>query len=180
MLLNLVCKVKSFFSFLRLVSYFLFYPTSYIEYYELDSFFKRNTPYLIYSLINAKGGCLLDVGCGDGESFDLLPSSVFPIGVEISHTRTKRIRKHAQAILADAQNLPIRNGAIDFAVASEILEHLPNPSKCLYELYRTLKPKGVIGIVIPNDKVFTLYRLTNLKEFWKIIAYRHQQNFSHF
>ena len=175
---NLVGKIKLFFSFLRLILCFLFYP-GYVKYYELDSSFRRNTPYLIYSLIGAKRGYLLDIGCGDGDTFDLLPSSVFPIGVEISRTRTKRIKKHAHAILADAQNLPIRNGTMNFAVASEILEHLPNPSRCLHELCRVLKPEGALGIIIPNDKVFMLYRLTSLKEFWKIIAYRYQ-HLSHF
>ncbi|MEM3509186.1 MAG: class I SAM-dependent methyltransferase [Nitrososphaerota archaeon] len=150
-----------------------------MKYYEIDSVFKRNTPIRIYDLLRVNKGIVLDVGCGDGDTFCLLSPSVFPIGVEISRIRTKRVRKHASVILADAQELPIRNGAIDFVVASEILEHLPFPQKCLHEVYRVLKNRGKLGIIIPNDKVYTLYRLTNLKEIWKVIAYRYQ-HFWHF
>lgn len=152
----------------------LFFCSGYQEYYEFDAIFKRSTPFQFYNLLEANQGNLLDIGCGDGDSFNLLSPEIFPIGVEISYTRAKRINKHASAILANAEDLPIKDETIDFVIASEILEHLPNPLNCLNEAHRVLKSNGKLGVTVPNDRVFKLQRLTTLKEFWKIIAYRHQ------
>jgi SAM-dependent methyltransferase len=60
--------------------------------------------------------------------------------------------------------LPVRTGAVDVAVAGEILEHVPFADELLREVARVLRPEGVlIGSVpnafrIPNRVAFALGR----------------------
>lgn len=49
----------------------------------------------------------------------------------------------------DAMSLPIRSGSVDLFFSSSVIEHLPNPEKAVSELYRTIKPGGLVYAEIP-------------------------------
>lgn len=58
-------------------------------------------------------------------------------------------------IIASAIDLSvIADESIDFVIACQILEHLPNPIKALEEFYRVLKINGILYLAIP-DKRYT-------------------------
>jgi SAM-dependent methyltransferase len=62
------------------------------------------------------------------------------------------------AILVDASNLPIRDGAIDVLVATEVLEHLPDSARALREAWRVIRGGGHLILTTPlvygiHDKV---------------------------
>src|SRR3990170_2315071 len=46
--------------------------------------------------------------------------------------------------LADAIDLPFKNNSFDRIIASEIIEHIKGDEKAVSEIYRTLKPGGVV------------------------------------
>lgn len=57
-------------------------------------------------------------------------------------------------VLAEATELPVRSGSLDFLIASHVLEHLPFPLKALRAWYHALAPGGVLLLKIP-DKRYT-------------------------
>ena len=54
----------------------------------------------------------------------------------------------------DLQDLPIQNNTVDCYVCNAILEHIPQPELAVYEMYRTLKPGGMIWVEVPFTQPF--------------------------
>jgi len=51
--------------------------------------------------------------------------------------------------LGDAMALPLKNDSVDLFISSSVIEHLPNPEKAVSELFRTIKPGGLVYAEIP-------------------------------
>jgi SAM-dependent methyltransferase len=60
-------------------------------------------------------------------------------------------------IVGDAGQLPFQDGSLNFIIASHVLEHMPLPLATLRNWYRTLAPRGVLLLKIP-DKRYTFDR----------------------
>ncbi len=54
-------------------------------------------------------------------------------------------------IKADICNLPFEDNTYDIIFCNHVLEHIPNDSKAMQELYRILKPNGMAILQIPQD-----------------------------
>jgi len=52
-------------------------------------------------------------------------------------------------IVCDIENLPFKDNSIDVILNLVVLEHVPNPQKVVSEIYRVLKPSGIIYSAIP-------------------------------
>jgi hypothetical protein len=52
-------------------------------------------------------------------------------------------------IVCDIEKLPFKDNSIDGIMNITVIEHVPNPSKVIDEIYRVLKPGGIIFSVIP-------------------------------
>ena len=57
-------------------------------------------------------------------------------------------------VVADAAELPVGAGSLDFIIASHLLEHLPFPLKALRNWHDALRPGGALLLRVP-DKRFT-------------------------
>ena len=57
-------------------------------------------------------------------------------------------------LLAEATELPVPSGSLDFLIASHVLEHMPFPLKALRAWYDALAPGGVVLLKVP-DKRYT-------------------------
>jgi hypothetical protein len=83
----------------------------------------------------------IDVGCGPRK----IQASA--IGIDIQ-------KKGTQAeIISAGDNLPFRDGMLDYVVACHNLEHYEDPQRALAEWRRVLKPGGVLGAVVPDDRI---------------------------
>ena len=49
----------------------------------------------------------------------------------------------------DAMALPLKNDSVDLFFSSSVIEHLPDPEKAVSELFRTIKPGGLVYAEIP-------------------------------
>jgi len=58
--------------------------------------------------------------------------------------------RHGPTILGDIQRLPIRNGAINTVVCTQVLEHVPQPVQAINEISRVLALNGVAIISVPH------------------------------
>ena len=52
-------------------------------------------------------------------------------------------------VVCDIADLPFLDNSIDVVFNSAVLEHVPNPQKVVDEIYRVLKPNGVIYTAFP-------------------------------
>ncbi len=100
---------------------------------------------------------LLDCGCGPGTiTVDMAeivsPGNVVGIDIETSQFRIGRIQALERGIsniqfeTGNVYELPFSEGSFDAVFAHALLYHLSNPSKALKEIYRVLKPGGIVGV----------------------------------
>lgn len=119
----------------------------------VESIFHRNRMRSILKLVgrHLPDTIILDVGCGTGLILRGLPNT--PIGLDINPWAIGRARLHAprsHLIIADAEHIPIRCGVLSGVICTETLEHLPNPRDAVSEIYRALKPYGILIGSVPN------------------------------
>lgn len=71
-------------------------------------------------------------------------------------------------VKADICDLPFKENEFDFILCNHVLEHIPNDTKAMQELYRILKPGGTAILQIPQDlnreKTFEDDSITDRKE----------------
>lgn len=88
-------------------------------------------------------------GVGTGLDLPLLPRQHRYVGLDLTAAMLKRARPRWQgldfcAVQGDAQRLPFADAVFDHAVLHLILAVVPNPSACLAEVARVVKPGGTV------------------------------------
>ncbi len=77
-------------------------------------------------------------------------------------------------VKADICNLPFKDNEYDFILCNHVLEHIPDDTKAMQELYRVLKPGGTAILQIPQelDRAETFHddTITDPKERAKIFG----------
>jgi SAM-dependent methyltransferase len=116
---------------------------------SLDLFVMRRA--ILKALLDARGalhGDLLDVGSGDQPYRDLL----------LSNTALRRytaldLQENAHYSKGDVSwdgvQMPLADESFDCAIATEVLEHCPEPLVTLREIRRILKTAGVFFFTVP-------------------------------
>ena len=102
---------------------------------------------------------ILDVGCGSAwVAKKFQGSQVFVCSLDATIVNTSRAlemypsAKHA-AVVADAFALPFKDGSFDCVIASEIIEHVPDPRAFVHSLLRVLASGGTLLISTPYKEV---------------------------
>ena len=71
-------------------------------------------------------------------------------------------------VKADICNLPFKDNSYDIIFCNHVLEHIPDDTQAMHELYRVLKPNGMAILQIPQDLnrdvTFEDDTITNKKE----------------
>jgi SAM-dependent methyltransferase len=112
-------------------------------------------------------GVILDVGCGLKPYERLLcPAGSRYWGIDYPVTMAGSYRDATRAdAFADCARLPVRSGACDTVVNTQVLEHVPDPAGFLRELGRVLRAGGVLLISAPmawplHEEPYDFYRYT--------------------
>lgn len=100
------------------------------------------------------GQTLIDLGCGDGLiAVQLQGGGRRVLGCDLSWTRARRARQNGvPALCADVLALPCRAGSFDWAICSEVLEHVTDPGVALSEIWRVLRDGGAAILTVPLDE----------------------------
>lgn len=93
-------------------------------------------------------GIVLDVGCAEGKPRRHLDAGAEYLGIDYYSTATGWYGTTPD-IFADAQALPLRDECVDHSLLLDVLEHIPDPERCLAELRRVLKPGGSLTVQVP-------------------------------
>ena len=93
-------------------------------------------------------GIVLDVGCAEAHPSRFLPEGVHYVGVDYYLTATGWYGTRPD-VFADARALPLADNSVDHALLLDVLEHIPDPDRCIAELCRVLKLSGTLTIQVP-------------------------------
>ncbi|MBE2280132.1 MAG: class I SAM-dependent methyltransferase [Ignavibacteriaceae bacterium] len=148
----------------------------YIEHYKKDAIeFDYFTPrkgatehderrvheYILSQIKGTDGNSVLDIGCGSAWlAKELLPKNYSVFSTDISLVNVKKARAVNQSgshfgVVNDSFNLPYKENSFDYIVASEIIEHIPDPAAFVAELIRVLKKEGRLIITTPYKEVLS-------------------------
>lgn len=102
----------------------------------------------------------LDAGCGDGINLQELEKLVVSYniastvtGIDYSKVRTQRAKKVVKGTVLEGSllSLPFQNAFFDAVLCNHVLEHIENADQALSEIFRVLKPGGVLIVGVPNE-----------------------------
>ena len=101
---------------------------------------------------------LLDVGVGRGRTLRYLEPHGFAdrvrwVGIDLDPRTAARVhRRDAWRLVHGdvARPLPFRDGAFDFVVCEQVMEHVGNPAALLREIARCLRPGGTLVLGVPT------------------------------
>jgi len=112
---------------------------------------------------------VLDIGSGGSSYGRFFPNR---LSVDIDPERKPDM-------VADAHNLPFKDGEFELVLCTEVLEHVLDPKKVISEISRVLKPGGRVILTTrfmyplhdtPHDYWrFTIYGMRELFKEWNII-----------
>jgi ubiquinone/menaquinone biosynthesis C-methylase UbiE len=102
-----------------------------------------------------RGDAVLDLGCGEGAfTAALAEAGARPVGVDVAEAALGRARGlHPDLDFRRAgpgEPLPLDDGAVDVAWASEVLAFVPDTARVLSEVRRVLRPEGALLVTTPN------------------------------
>lgn len=131
---------------------------------------------------------LLDCGCGPGTitlGFAALIAPGTVTGTDIGSSQISIAHENAlkqgisnvDFLEGNIYELPFEDNSFDAAFSHAVLEHLQEPTKALLELFRVLKPGGVLGVRTPDWGGFLIApstpELDQAIEYYKVLQ---QQN----
>ncbi len=106
--------------------------------------------------IQPSAGRFLDCGCGSGQYVLELTRQLGLDAHGVEFNEAKVAAAHQQPDLrtrvsrGNVQALASSSEAWDYAMLNEVLEHVPDDRAALAEVYRVLKPGGILFIFSPN------------------------------
>ena len=135
---------------------------------NLDFYHARNSIFkaLENAIPNFKGN-LLDVGCGKMpyKNYILENSEINNyVGIDIE-TALEYDKYVKPDLLWDGKKMPIKDNSYNTIIATEVLEHCFEPEILLKEIYRVLKPGGLLFFTVPfvwnlHETPYDAYRYT--------------------
>ena len=129
----------------------------------------------------SKGSKILDLGCGRGEFLrGFIRCGLNGYGADQSAI-AKSICPEAEILQSDLENepLPYNDNYFDVIYSKSVLEHFYYPEKLVMEIYRVLKPGGLVITMVPDwESVYktfyedythrTPFTITSLKDIFLI------------
>ena len=113
-----------------------------------------------------EGGVAVDLGCGSGTMVKQLSArAATAIGVDVDRASfgkhpdltivdddARDLDSRPGALLAHRSlyDVPVADGSVDFVTSRWVFEHIADPAAALREVFRILKPHGVVVLIVPN------------------------------
>jgi SAM-dependent methyltransferase len=103
-------------------------------------------------------GTLLEVGGGTSMLRDLIEEEA----PDVHYVSSDIAPTNVTDVVLDGASLPIREASVDAVLALEVLEHMPDPRKMLFEFGRVLKNDGIVILTVPF-----MYGLHDFRDYYR-------------
>lgn len=100
-----------------------------------------------------RGKRLLDVGCGIGYLSTVMANhgaEVFGIDIDFSAVAYSASRAVGQFAVGSVTALPFASSTFNCVILADVIEHLPDPEKALWEIHRVGTPGASVIISTPH------------------------------
>jgi SAM-dependent methyltransferase len=117
----------------------------------------------VVASLTEERGSFADLGCGSGVLLcDVLKHKpgwtgqgldISPAAVDYAERLSiyKQVRGHAEFRVGDMAQLPYGDETLNLVIASEVIEHSPDPDRVMREIARVLRPHGKLILTIPME-----------------------------
>jgi len=114
-------------------------------------------------------GTFLDIGCGSQPYRSLItapPARVEQyVGMDLEGNPVSGYLHVRPDLFWNGLHIPLEDASVDSAMATEVLEHCPDPAVVLQEAFRVLRPGGFLFLTVPflwplHDVPYDEYRYT--------------------
>lgn len=91
---------------------------------------------------------VVELGCGNGWNMSRFAQyGLRVIGLDTVPQRVELAQAHGPALLADGLVLPFASGSLDGIYIQHVLHHIGNVEQALGEVWRCLRPNGVLFLI---------------------------------
>lgn len=106
--------------------------------------------YLVQRKAKSKNLAIIDIGCGAGDVMELLAKFGQVLGVDSSKQIAAFNKKMGRkVVVGDITKLDFPQKQFSLVTVLEVLEHLDRDRQALEEVWRILKPGGMLVITVP-------------------------------
>lgn len=122
---------------------------------EADMAFRRRARTLLDYLDLQAGEKVLDCGCGMGVYMMMMNRlrdvEIYGVDGDVSRLEwAEREGVEARLASVDIHQLPFADNSFDKVLMSEVLEHIADDRQAMREVFRVLKPGGVLALSVPH------------------------------
>ncbi len=96
---------------------------------------------------------LLDAGFGTGWfSKKARERGAYVFSMDLGENLLAEVAKKcdSERVVGSILSMPFEDNMFDYVISSEVIEHTPEPYKAIKEIYRVLKPGGIMVLSTPN------------------------------
>ncbi len=115
----------------------------------------------LFAKTYAEGKVVLDAGCGEGlGSLIVAQSASYVVGIDLDKdiiklAKEKYKRENLSFLVSDIKDIPFKSKSFDMVICLEVIEHIEEQERALFEMKRVLKEDGILIISSPNKKVYS-------------------------
>ncbi len=122
-----------------------------------------------------KSGSLLDIGVGTGLFMEIAIQRGFEVsGLDVSDYAIKevakrlKIKSNKKLVVSELQSTTFPSQSFDVVNLRHSIEHVTDPAKLLKQVFRVLKPGGMVSIATPNGYGWHAKIYQNLWPQWSV------------